>query len=158
MAAARAQAAASVDTPVATPGNAPIRSAHWTFSIFRCSKVLSFRRPWRSSDTGTINLPLVGEIPASGKTAQEMERRPHLKAWRKYLQNPQVTVIVKEYNSQRVTVSGAIKNPGVFPLKGKTTLLQVVAMAGGFEDEFRFDCARLETKRGQAFGREVRRQ
>jgi polysaccharide export outer membrane protein len=47
-----------------------------------------------------------------------------------YLQNPQVTIFIEEFTSQRVTVVGAVKSPGVYPLKGRTTLLQVVASAG----------------------------
>jgi polysaccharide export outer membrane protein len=52
-----------------------------------------------------------------------------------YVKNPQVTVYVKEYNSQHVSITGAVKNPGVYPIKGKTTLVQVVAMAGGLQGE-----------------------
>jgi polysaccharide export outer membrane protein len=50
------------------------------------------------------------------------------------MQSPQVFVTVKEYNSQRVTVDGAVKEPGVFPLKGKTTLVEAVAQAGGLNE------------------------
>jgi polysaccharide export outer membrane protein len=87
------------------------------------------------ADTGTINLPLVGEIAVVGKTAQQVERDLTARLGAKYLQNPQVTVYVKEYNSQQVTISGEIKKPGVFPLKGRTSLLQLIALAGGFEDD-----------------------
>ena len=86
------------------------------------------------TDTGTINLPLVGEIPVAGKTAQEVERDLTARLGAKYLKNPQVTVYVKEYNSQRVTITGAVKKPGVYPIKGRTSLMQVVAMAGGLGD------------------------
>ena len=88
------------------------------------------------ADTGTINLPLVGEVAVVGKTAQQVERELTTKLGAKYLQNPQVTVFVKEYNSHQVTIQGEIKKPGVFPLKGPTSLLQLVALAGGFEDDF----------------------
>jgi polysaccharide export outer membrane protein len=84
------------------------------------------------TDTGTVNLPLVGEIPVAGKTSQEVERDLTARLGAKYINNPQVTVFVKEYNSKSVTITGAINKPGVYPIKGKTTLLQVVAMAGGF--------------------------
>lgn len=84
--------------------------------------------------TGTVNLPLVGEIPAAGRTAQDIERDLAERLGAKYLQNPQVTVFIKEYNSQRVTVEGAIKKPGVYPLQGKTTLLQFIATAEGMTD------------------------
>jgi len=79
---------------------------------------------------GTIDLPLLGETPAAGKTAQELQRDLNSKLGARYLQNPQVTVVIKEFNSARVTVSGAVKSPGVFPYKGET-LMQYVSMAGG---------------------------
>jgi polysaccharide export outer membrane protein len=85
------------------------------------------------SDTGAINLPLVGEVSVAGKTPQQVERDLTAKLGAKYLQNPQVTVYVKEYNSQQVTVEGAVQKPGVFPLKGRTSLLQLIAMANGFD-------------------------
>jgi polysaccharide export outer membrane protein len=49
------------------------------------------------------------------------------------LQNPQVTILVAEYNSQRVTIEGAVKKPGVYPIKGRLTLLQSIAVAQGLE-------------------------
>src|SRR5690606_39939369 len=49
-------------------------------------------------------------------------------------QNPQVSVFVSEYTSQRVTVEGSVKSPGIYPLTGRTTLLQTVAMAGGLDE------------------------
>jgi len=85
------------------------------------------------AETGTINFPLVGEVPAAGKTAQQLERELAAKLGAKYLQNPQVTVLVRENNSQRFTIEGAVKSPGVFPMKGETTLLQSMAMAGGID-------------------------
>ncbi len=86
------------------------------------------------ADSGTINLPLVGEVRVAGRTAQEVERDLTAKLGADYLQNPQVTVFVKEYNSQNVTVSGAVKKPGVYPIRGKTTLVQMVALAGDFDE------------------------
>jgi polysaccharide biosynthesis/export protein len=85
------------------------------------------------SGTGTINMPLLGEIPAAGNTTEQLERELTAKLGEKYLQNPQVTVLVKEYNSQRVTVEGAVKKPGVYPITTDTSLLQLVAMAGDFD-------------------------
>ena len=66
------------------------------------------------AEDGTIDLPLLGTTPAAGKTAYELQRELSSKLGAKYLQNPQVTVSVKEFNSSRVTLSGAVKNPGVF--------------------------------------------
>jgi len=84
-------------------------------------------------DDGSINYPLLGEVPASGKTARGLERVLQSKLGAKFIRSPQVTVFVKESNSQRVTIEGSVKSSGVFPLKGRTTLMQVLAMSGGVD-------------------------
>lgn len=85
------------------------------------------------ADSGTINLPLVGEIQAVGRTPQEVQRELTQKLGAKYLQSPQVTVAIKEYNSQTVTVDGAVKKPGVLPYRNSVSLLQVITLAGGLD-------------------------
>jgi polysaccharide export outer membrane protein len=85
------------------------------------------------ADSGTVNLPLVGDLPAAGRTAQELERDLVRAYGARYLKSPQVTVSIKEYNSQRVTIEGAVKTPGVYPLRGKASLLQLIATAGGLD-------------------------
>src|SRR5262245_26063455 len=99
-------------------------------SVFKAPELA---RQVQVADAGTVNLPLVGEIRAAGKTAQEVEHDLAKKLGAKYMQSPQVTVYVKEYNSQRVTVEGAVKKPGVHTLKGRTSLLQFIAMSGGLD-------------------------
>ena len=51
-----------------------------------------------------------------------------------FLQDPQVTLYVSEYTSQKVTIEGAIKNPGIYPLSGRTSLLQAIVIAGGVSE------------------------
>jgi len=85
----------------------------------------------RVNSGGQISLPLIGEVQAGGKTVQEVEKDIAAKLAAGYLQNPQVSVFVKEFTSQRVTVEGAVMKPGIFPLTGRTTLLQAIAMAEG---------------------------
>jgi len=89
----------------------------------------------RVNSNGQISLPLVGAVDAGGKTVPELERLITQKLKSGFLQDPQVTVFVKEFASQQVTMEGAIRKPGIFPLTGKTTLLQVVAMAGGVDEK-----------------------
>jgi polysaccharide export outer membrane protein len=86
------------------------------------------------ASNGTIDVPLLGETPVVGKSAYQVQQELNSRYGAKYLQNPQVTVSVKQFNSSRVTISGAVKNPGVFPYKGET-LLQFVTMAGGLAPE-----------------------
>lgn len=90
-------------------------------------------REVRVNSNGQISLPLIGAVAAGGKTIPELEQEIARKLSESYLQNPQVTVFVKEYTSQRVTLQGALRSPGIYPLTGKTTLLQAVAMAGGLD-------------------------
>lgn len=89
----------------------------------------------RVNSNGMINVPLVGGVMAGGKTVPELKKELGARYADGYLQNPQVTVFVKEYTSQRVTLEGAFKKPGIYPLTGRTTLLQAVAMGEG-TDEF----------------------
>jgi polysaccharide biosynthesis/export protein len=86
------------------------------------------------SSTGMISLPLVKQIKAGGKTQAELEREIARKLEAGYLQSPQVSVFVKEYNSQRITVDGAVKKPGIYPTTGKVSLLQAIALAEGLND------------------------
>ncbi len=89
----------------------------------------------RVNSNGLINVPLVGSVMAGGRTIPELERDLATRYAEGYLQNPQVSIFVKEYTSQRVTLEGAVKKPGIYPLTGRTTLLQAIAMAEGL-DEF----------------------
>lgn len=130
---AAARAAESL-TASSTPGNAGYKIGPQDVLDFSVFKAPELQRAAQVSENGTINLPLIGEIQASGHTATELERDVAARLGKKYLQNPQVTIVVREYNSQRVTLEGSIKKPGVYPLRGKTTLLQAVATAEGFTD------------------------
>ncbi len=79
---------------------------------------------------GQVQLPLVGSIAASGMTTDQLASAISAKLT-KYLQNPQVSVTVAQAASQKVTVDGAVTEAGVYEMRGRTTLLQAVAMAKG---------------------------
>ncbi len=127
-----AEAAAKL-TSVATPGNSAYKIGPLDVLEISVFKVPDLTKTVQVADVGTIDYPLVGEVPAAGKTAHELEGDLRQKLGAKYLRSPQVSVLVREYNSQCVTVEGSGKTAGVFPLKGKTSLVQVVAMAGGID-------------------------
>jgi len=90
-------------------------------------------REIRVNTSGFISLPLIGAVQAGGKTVQELESEIAEMLSQAYLQNPQVSVFVKEFTSQRVTLEGAVKKPGIFPITGRTTLLQAVALSEGLD-------------------------
>ena len=89
----------------------------------------------RVNSNGQISLPLIGGVMAGGRTIPELEGELARKYSEGYLQKPQVSVFVKEFASQRVTLEGAIAKPGIYPITGKTTLLQAIALAGGIDDK-----------------------
>lgn len=117
----------------AAPGSAGYKIGPLDVLDISVFKAPELARSVQVAETGTINLPLVGEVAAAGRTAQEVERDLAKRLGAKYMQSPQVTVYVKEYNSQRVTVEGAVKKPGIYPLRGGTTLMQSLAMAEGLD-------------------------
>jgi len=91
----------------------------------------ALNRTVRVNSRGFISLPLIGLVRAAGLTSEELEASIAEKLAEKYLQNPQVSVFIKEYTSQRVTVEGAVKKPGIYPIRGRTSLLQTLAAAEG---------------------------
>jgi polysaccharide export outer membrane protein len=82
---------------------------------------------------GKISLPLVGELQASGQTPQQLEQEI-TKRLQSYISEPEVTVIVTESKSQKVNILGMVARPGAYLLTSSTTILDAVAMAGGFKD------------------------
>jgi len=88
----------------------------------------------RVNSNGQVSLPLIGGVMAGGKTISELEADLGKKYADGFLQNPQVTVFVKEFTSQRITLEGAFNKPGIYPITGRTSLLQAIAMGGGVDD------------------------
>ncbi len=80
---------------------------------------------------GNINMPLIGPVPAADKTTQELETALTTKFGARYLQNPQVTVVLKTAVERNVTVEGSVTQPGLYPVASQTTLLKTIAMAHG---------------------------
>jgi len=82
---------------------------------------------------GKISLPLVGELTASGQTPLQLEQEIS-KRLQNYISEPEVTVIVTDSKSQRVNILGMVSRPGAYLLTSSTTVLDAIAMAGGFKD------------------------
>lgn len=92
-------------------------------------------RQVRVDQRGNITLPLMGTIRVAGLSQGELEKRLADLLGKNLLQNPQVSVFIKEFTAQRVTVEGEVKQQGVFPISGQVSVLQVIAMAGGLGDQ-----------------------
>lgn len=91
-------------------------------------------RPQRIEEDGEIRLPLVGRIRAGGRTIDQLENEVTQRL-KRYVHEPQVTVLIAEYQSRPVSVFGAVDRPGVIQLEGPKTLWEVISMAGGLRSE-----------------------
>lgn len=84
--------------------------------------------------SGHIELPLIGTVVAAGQTTDGLSKEIAGLLEAHYLQSPQVSVFVDESASRKITIQGEVKSSGVFQMKGRLTLLQALAMAGGLAD------------------------
>jgi polysaccharide biosynthesis/export protein len=123
------------------PGQGP-RTAHSDSSyVIGANDVLAIN-VWKEPDIsrsvpvrsdGKISLPLVGELQAGGQTPQQLEQEI-TKRLQNYISEPEVTVIVTDSKSQKVNILGMVSRPGAYLLTSSTTVLDAIAMAGGFKD------------------------
>jgi polysaccharide export outer membrane protein len=101
-------------------------------SVFEVEKL---NKTVRVSSQGNVNLPLIGVLKVKGLTPEELEKEIRSLLAEKYLQDPHVSVLIKEFRNQRISVMGSVKNPGVFDVTGTRTILDLLAMAGGLRED-----------------------
>jgi polysaccharide export outer membrane protein len=89
----------------------------------------------RVADDGSITLPLLGRLDAAGLTKGDLEALIARLLEERYVRNPQVTIFVKEYQSKKVAVSGAVKKPDTYEMLGEKTLLEMISLAGGLDKD-----------------------
>lgn len=97
---------------------------------------------WREKDLtadvmvrpdGRVSLPLLNDIQAAGLTPEQF-RETVTKAAARYVEEPNVTIVVKEINSRKVFVTGEVEKPGTYPLLGPLNVLQLITLAGGLRE------------------------
>lgn len=98
---------------------------------------------YRVSSDGTIDYPLIGQMKLEGldphRAAAEIARR----LGEKYLKHPQVSILVKEQTSRKITVTGRVQKPGNYPFVSNMTIVEAIAAAGGFTDIAKRTAVRL---------------
>jgi polysaccharide export outer membrane protein len=109
--------------------------------VIGAEDVLSVRY-WRDKDMSTdvtvrpdgrISLPLLNEVAAAGLTPAQLRDRL-MEESKKYIEEPNISVVVMTINSRKVFLTGEVAKPGPYPLLTPTTVLQLIALAGGFKD------------------------
>jgi polysaccharide biosynthesis/export protein len=130
-------AIASLGQPMNPPANKP----HDDSFVIGNDDVLAIN-VWKEPDIsrsipvrsdGRISLPLVGEVQAAGRTPLKLEQDIASKL-RNYIAEPEVTVMVQQINSEKFNILGQVTRPGSYPLTNSATVLDAIAVAGGFRD------------------------
>jgi polysaccharide export outer membrane protein len=127
--------------PLAEPPKTAANKAHDDSFVIGNDDVLAIN-VWKEPEIsrsvpvrsdGKISLPLVGEVQASGQTPLKLEQEIAAKL-HSYISEPEVTVIVQEIKSQKFNILGQVAKPGSFSLANASTVLDAIALAGGFRD------------------------
>lgn len=134
--------AAAPSVPEARPSSVPMSAkSHDDTFVIGVDDVLAVN-VWKEPDIsrsipvrsdGKISLPLAGEVTAAGQTPKRLEVEI-AKRLQNYISEPEVTVIVQEIKSQKINILGQVTRPGSYPLANTMTILDAIALAGGFRD------------------------
>jgi len=120
--------------------------------------VVFWREPDLSAEVvvrpdGRISLPLLQDVQAAGLTPEQLAAQLTEQAG-KYLEAPSATVTVKQINSRKVYITGQVQKPGPYPLMAPTTVLQLIAMAGGlneYAEDKNISIVRVENGRPRSY-------
>src|SRR5262245_64232752 len=136
----QAQAPSPAASPQHSPSPSPGDDSDLSYKVGAGDvlKVFVWKEPELSGELqvrfdGKVTVPLLGDIEATARTPEQLAGEI-AKAFRKFLAAPQVTVGVVTSNNARFYVLGQVSRPGDFPLRGRTTVLQGLALAGGLRE------------------------
>ncbi len=117
-------------TTVGTHGRQPVLAPSDLVEIV-VFRVPELSRTLRVEDDGTLQMPLIGRVAVAGQTPDAAAELIRSRLERDYLEEPKVTLLVRESPQRRVTIDGAVTQPGVYALGGGMTLMQAIATARG---------------------------
>lgn len=125
-------------TPLAQPAG-PLLPADYVIGPEDVLGVLFWRDQDMTGDVtvrpdGMVTLPLLGDLLAAGLKPEMLRDEIQKKASSKYLEDPNVTVVVRQIHSRKVFITGLVATPGVYPLTSPRTVMQLIAIAGGLTE------------------------
>jgi polysaccharide export outer membrane protein len=130
------------DKPLAAPDEVKFQTLESNYKIAPMDKlaIKVFKMDDLSGDynvdlAGNISLPLIGEVQAANLTTAQLDDQLTEKLGAKYLEHPDVSVAIKSSTAHVVTVDGAVKEGGSFPVGGPISLIQAIAMARGTSED-----------------------
>jgi polysaccharide biosynthesis/export protein len=128
---AAASARSDKGTPIAVPPDYVIGPEDQLSVVFFQDKDMSADVVVRPD--GKISLPLINEIQAGGLTPEQLRESVSAQA-KQFMQDPKTTIVIRQINSRKVYITGAVEKPGTYPLMGPTAVLQLIATAGGVKE------------------------
>jgi polysaccharide export outer membrane protein len=130
------------DRPLAAPDEVTFQTLETNYKIAPMDKlsIKVFKMEDLTGDydvdlAGNISLPLIGQLKAANLTTEQLDDQLTSKLGDKYLEHPDVSVAIKSSTAHVVTVDGAVKEAGSFPLGGPTSLIRAIAMAKGTTED-----------------------
>lgn len=123
------------DAPTVAPLQSDYRIAPMDMVTVKVFKSEDMTGDYQVDLAGNISLPLVGEVQAANLTTAQLDQKLTQVLGQKYFENPDVAVGIKASTRRSVTVDGAVKQAGTFPIAGPTSLMQAVALAGGITED-----------------------
>ena len=130
------------DKPLAAPDEQKFQTLDTNYKIAPMDKlaIKVFKMDDLSGDydvdlAGNISLPLIGQLEAANLTTEQLDEELTQKLGAKYLEHPDVSVAIKSSTAHVVTIDGAVKDGGRFPVAGPISLIQAVAMAKGTTED-----------------------
>ena len=121
------------------PANVPPPPPDYLIGPDDVLQVLFWREKENSAEVivrpdGMISLPLLNDVQAGGLTPEQLRQKVIKDSMRFFTAEPEVSIVVKTINSRKVFITGQVARPGAYPLGAPTTVLQLIAMAGGLGD------------------------
>ena len=126
---------AAPDAPVVAPLETGYRIAPMDTVTVKVFKSQDLSGDYQVDLAGNISMPLIGEVPAANLTTAQLDDKLTAALGQKYFEHPDVSVGIKSSTRRSVTVDGAVKQSGSFPIAGTTSLMQAVALAGGTSED-----------------------
>ena len=123
------------DAPTVVPLETGYRIAPLDKVEIKVLKMTDLSGDYNVDLAGNISMPLIGEVKAVNLSTAELDRELTTRLGEKYLENPDVSVGIKESTTRVVTVDGAVREPGAFPTIGSSSLLRAVALAKGTTED-----------------------
>ena len=125
-------------TPAAKPNALPAMPPDYVIGADDVLSIVYWRDKDMTGDVtvrpdGKISLPLLNEFQAAGLTPLQLRDRL-MEESRRYIEDPHITVVVHQINSRKVFITGEVAKPGSYPLNESTTVMQLIALAGGLRD------------------------